>query len=701
MPHTLRRLVLVISMLVLASLAGPGNAAAVPGDVVGGLIQLESPHACVNQQPLTPCGTAQNGGLVSGGLGQAHGVAVSPDGDNVYVTAERGAISTFARNATTGVLTYQGCFKDPLSTEACAHQSFTAGTLMGAKSVGVSPDGLYVYVAASTSSGPSNAITIFSRDTATGALTPVALPGGCVSQQEVAPCQQATAGLKLVSYLAVTDKSVYALSHDRSTVVRLARHADGTLSLDSNTADCFRGVGSPDLNCGADTTPASETPGLVGPTSLALPAGDGSQNLYVAAKDDNAVAFFARDPSNGKISSPSCRHGTNPATTCNALGDFPGLNGAEGVAANPENLYVAAGDLGGGAGNTLAAFELNSAGLIGTLRQCFRDVNSTETCNTVAPGVPGLHGARAIAMSSDDQFLYVAAGSGNDVAEFSREPVHGELTQLPGDDACVSKIGTTECPPGNQSALGIAAPNALATAPGAANTNPNLLYTTSAVDDAVAEFRIERPPVCGSFTVRGQHDQRIPVALAPHCPDVNGDTRTFVLVAGPANGTVRQNPNGNFVYTPNPRFSGGRDSFTFRASDGHVLSNVATATIVVSRIDRDTTAPAVTRSGIPTPMSRHDLVSAGITFSERANERVRWRNELLGRPRELGTGSSTSYSVVLDSDNFGFRFRPPRDVTLQAPDSVPHHTFHVKVRIMATDANGNVTVKTRTVTVSP
>jgi 6-phosphogluconolactonase (cycloisomerase 2 family) len=709
MPHSLRN-VAAISMLVLVWLAGAGGASAAPGDAIGGLIQLAPPHACVNQQPLTPCGSSGDGALVSGGLGQAHGVAVSPDGKNVYVTAEKGAISTFARNTSSGALTYRGCIKDPASTEACAQNSLTAGTLMGAKSVGISPDGEFVYVAASTSSLPSNAITVFARNATTGALTAVPLAdGGCISQDEVAPCRHASAGLKLVSYLTVTTQSVYAVSHDNSTVVRLARDTTtnptrGTLTLEDNLTDCFRGVGSPDLNCGADTTPASQKRGLVGPTSIALPAGDSSTHLYVAAKDDNAVAKFQRDPSNGKLTSnltTDCQGGTG-FTSCATGTPVQGLNGAEGLAATPNNLYVAGGDEGGGVGGTLATFEFQQpSGDIGAPRQCFRDSSSTQTlCNTVAPGVPGLRGARAVAISNDDAFVYVAAGTGNDIAEFAREPTHGDLTQLPGDDACVSKVGTSDCPVHNQGALGIGAPNALATAPGAANTNPNLLYATSAADDAVAEFRIERPPVCTSFSVQAQHDQHETINLVPHCPDVNGDTLT-VTVSQPPNGHVTPSPsNGNVTYTPDPRFSGGNDSFLFRASDGHVLSNVATATVHIPPLTTDHDAPVVTRGGIPTPMSRSTLVNTGIVFYEKANERVKWRNELLGRPSELGTGSSNSYSVVLDTDNYAFSFR--RDhVTLKAPDSVPHHTFHVKVRILAIDANNNTTTKTRTVTVNP
>jgi hypothetical protein len=40
------------------------------------------------------------------------------------------------------------------------------------------------------------------------------------------------------------------------------------------------------------------------------------------------------------------------------------------------------------------------------------------------------------------------------------------------------------------------------------------------------------------------------------------------------------NPDGSFTYTPDTGFSG-KDSFTYQASDGSALSNVATVTIDV------------------------------------------------------------------------------------------------------------------------
>lgn len=64
--------------------------------------------------------------------------------------------------------------------------------------------------------------------------------------------------------------------------------------------------------------------------------------------------------------------------------------------------------------------------------------------------------------------------------------------------------------------------------------------------------------------------------------DPNGDLLTALLVSGPTQGTLAFNANGSFVYTP---FAGasGSDSFTYKASDGTLESNVATVTINFNR----------------------------------------------------------------------------------------------------------------------
>jgi ELWxxDGT repeat protein len=63
--------------------------------------------------------------------------------------------------------------------------------------------------------------------------------------------------------------------------------------------------------------------------------------------------------------------------------------------------------------------------------------------------------------------------------------------------------------------------------------------------------------------------------------DPEGKPLTAVRVSGPTKGTLTLNANGTFTYRPNAGFVG-TDSFTYRASDGALQSNLATVTITVT-----------------------------------------------------------------------------------------------------------------------
>lgn len=63
--------------------------------------------------------------------------------------------------------------------------------------------------------------------------------------------------------------------------------------------------------------------------------------------------------------------------------------------------------------------------------------------------------------------------------------------------------------------------------------------------------------------------------------DPEGKPLTAVRVSGQTKGTLTLNTNGTFTYRPNAGFTG-TDSFTYRASDGVLQSNLATVTITVT-----------------------------------------------------------------------------------------------------------------------
>jgi VCBS repeat-containing protein len=563
----------MVCLSAIVLLALPASAGAAPADAEGGLLQLAPPNDCVSDMATVSCGTH-----VGGGLGTAHDVAVSPDGKNAYVASEKGALSTFTRNATTGALTFVTCVKDQGSTEACPANSPNAGDLAGAHAVDISADGNFVYVAASA--GSTNSITVFSRNNATGALAPLTTSNGgftdeCISDAGTTGCRQAI-GLKGVSNLTVTPSSVYAVSQSNSTLVRLPRDAaTGRLTSGTATADCFRGTASTDTACGSGPTPAGQTNGLNGASAVAVTP-DG-KNLYAASRDSSAVVLFTRNTTTGVLTAPSCTVHGSTSTDCTAGSPTGGLNGALGIVATDGNVYVAAGP-GTVAltGNTLATFTRNGSTGALTESQCYRDAASSGeagACNTGTP--PGLAGADALAITSDGKFLYVSASVGNDVAEFSRNTGNGDVTPLPGSDSCVGEAGSP-CPVDNRGAKGITGTSSIVAA-------SDFVYVTGPTDDAAAAFSVQRAPTCSNTSDTTPHDQAKIGDLSPLCTDPNDrDALTFAKVTDPTNGTVTVDPDGTYTYTPNTGFSG-MDSFTYRANDGHANSNTATVTITVAQ----------------------------------------------------------------------------------------------------------------------
>ena len=243
----------------------------------GTLTQKASIAGCTSE-------TGSGGECVVGtALTGAFSVAVSPDGDSVYVGSTLSdAVVVFDR-AGDGTLTQKpgtaGCISDTGSSGQCAN----AAALNGVRSVVVTPDGRSVYAAAVE----GDAVVVFDR-AADGTLTQKPGTAGCISGSTSGRCSVGTA-LKGAYSVAVSPDgdSVYAASLNSDAVVVFDRTSDGTLTQKPGVAGCISETGSGG-QCADGTA-------LEGGAFAVTVSPDGS-SVYSAAAFSNAVAVFDRDP---------------------------------------------------------------------------------------------------------------------------------------------------------------------------------------------------------------------------------------------------------------------------------------------------------------------------------------------------------------------------------------------------------------------
>ncbi|MEX2142607.1 MAG: Ig-like domain-containing protein [Pirellulales bacterium] len=142
--------------------------------------------------------------------------------------------------------------------------------------------------------------------------------------------------------------------------------------------------------------------------------------------------------------------------------------------------------------------------------------------------------------------------------------------------------------------------------------------------------------------------------------DANKDALSAVLVAPPEHGTLVLNPDGTFVYTPNSNYNG-TDSFTYKANDGELDSNVATVNITIEPVDdAPITAPdsyTVVEDKILTVTT-----AEGVLANDRDPEGDSFKAVLVEPPQNgdvtLNADGSFTYTPDLDfagADTFTYR----------------------------------------------
>lgn len=304
------------------------------------------------------------------GMGLPRFAMVTPDGEHLYATSfQADGLARFTRSQATGALTFDGIVQAGLDD---------VDGLASVAAIAVSPDGIHAYAAGYD----DDEVAAFARDAATGALTFIESYRDDVNGVD---------GLlaAAVAALAPDGAHLYAAGRIEPKMAVFARNGlDGTLTFVETLENGVNGV-----------------TGLLDTTS-AIVSPDGA-HVYSTGFADNAVAVFSRDALTGMLTFVEAQQ--------DGVGGVDGLAGAVWAALSPDGAHLYAAGLND---NAVAVFSRDG----GTGSLTFVEFHQDGI-----GGVDGLAAARHVAVSPDGAHVYVSGFADNAIAVFERNGATGAL----------------------------------------------------------------------------------------------------------------------------------------------------------------------------------------------------------------------------------------------------------------------------------
>ncbi|MCZ0983293.1 FG-GAP-like repeat-containing protein [Streptomyces diastatochromogenes] len=411
------------------------------------------------------------------------------------------------------------------------------------------------------------------------------------------------------------------ISQDARGNVALVWLGDGSGALGAGTAVQL----NPTPGC--DTT--GDNPCVVRfPTDVAVGDFDEDGKPDLATSDTNtnnvSVALGDGDGTFGTATQLGLAVGTGPQGI--AAADLDGDGHQDLVTANTANgtLSVLAGDGAGGFGT--ASSVPAGVSLPSAIELADVDEDGTPDAVLVAPGSPG-----SVAVLLGDG----AGGFGTaSVLPAGANPTSASVSDLNGDghaDLVVSSAQSNEVVVlegdgtgtfGSPLAFGLnggSNPQATAVADLDGDGRPDVVTANSnssatfVKDASVLLNATNRTPTAANESY-GHIGADTPLLVAApgvlgNDTDPDGTALTASVVTGPAHGTLTLNPDGSFGYQPDSGYVGS-DSFTYKATDGTVDSNIATATVGVSA-GCNGLAATITGNGTVNGTSGADVIVTG------------------------------------------------------------------------------------------
>jgi len=307
------------------------------------------------------------------GLDGARNIAISPDGEYVYITGfDESALAVFSRDAVTGNLTFVEVHKDGVGG---------VDGLNNVVGVTVSPDGRHVYTAGYT----DNKVAVFRRNSSTGALTFLEYYEDGTSGID---------GLAGATYIECSPDGGYVYvtgNQDDAVAVFERDHETGALSFLEMHKDGVGDIGVLDH-------------------ALVVRVSPDGKNVYTTAGLDKALLVFSRNISTGTLTFIEYFKDDSAGVS--------GLDGARGLVLSPDgrNVYVA-----GVWDSTVVVFSRDTGDGSLTYMEYFKDDSA---------GVDGLAEVYRINISPDGRYLYAASIHDSALAVFSRDITNGSLTYI-------------------------------------------------------------------------------------------------------------------------------------------------------------------------------------------------------------------------------------------------------------------------------
>jgi len=360
------RLASVLAIVLALLLIGLPAQSALAQGAQGSLSQLAPPDDCVQQASSSVECTTSSTGLtgtqdvvVSPG---GDNVYVLSNGDNAiaeFARSQGGSLSPLSSP--------NSCIANQVidvSSGTCPQQ--VVNGMRSPQALAISPDGQNVYVAATDNNNIGTVVEL-SRSS-DGSLSQLS-PNDCVAENPGDPnvdgqrstcANQSGHGLEAPVAIAVSPdgRSVYVASRS-GQVAEFTRNSNGSLSQLNGNDDCITDQGFPTSDC------TNQVFGLGG-TDGVIVSPDGNTVYTAGSSNGNnqggVIAWFNRNPADGTLSQPGgasgCTEGTGSTEGCSNTG--VGFVGQIGLAASPDgrNVYSASEQLSG----PIAEFTRNGDG---------------------------------------------------------------------------------------------------------------------------------------------------------------------------------------------------------------------------------------------------------------------------------------------------------------------------------------------------